>query len=79
MEVNILLWEIRLYVFLNVLVRHLIAILELPVVIWLLLHSVVSQVDKSIGEIIQGEFFARGSNVAILVEVTFEVAIDWGQ
>ena len=79
MKIYVLLGEIGLYIFLQVLVRHLIAILKLPIIIRLFLYSVIGQMNKPIGQVIQGKLLAGGPYVAILIEVTFEVAVDGGK
>lgn len=48
-------WHVRVDVFLEVLIRHLVAILELTIVVALLLNGIISQVDEPVPKIFEVE------------------------
>ena len=60
-------------------VGELVATLKLPVVITLLLHCVVSQMNKSISNILKIEVLATSPKVALIVPIALEVAINCSQ
>lgn len=55
---------------------HLVSVLVLPIVLRVLLHRVVSQMNVLIVQVLDIEFFAACSDVAVLVEVPFKMPID---
>jgi hypothetical protein len=57
---------------------HLVSVLVLPIVLGVLLHRVVSQMNVFIVQVLDVEFFAACSDVAVLVEVAFQMPIDRG-
>ena len=57
-------------------IANLIRRLLLAVIVSLLLHCVVGKVDQAVCYVVQVERTARGPNVAFLVIVCLEVAID---
>jgi hypothetical protein len=64
---------------LEIWVRELVATLKLPVVITLLLDCVVSQMNKSISNILKIEVLATSPKVALIVPIALEVAINSSQ
>ena len=60
-------------------VGELVATLKLPVVITLLLNCVVSQMNKSISNILKIEVLATSPKVALIVPIALEVAINSSQ
>lgn len=60
-------------------VGELVATLKLPVVITLLLDCVVSQMNKSISNILKIEVLATSPKVALIVPIALEVAINSSQ
>jgi hypothetical protein len=64
---------------LEVWVGELVATLKLPVVITLLLDCVVSQMNKSISNILKIEVLATSPKVALIVPIALEVAINSSQ
>ena len=60
-------------------VGELVATLKLPVVITLLLDCVVSQMNKSICNILKIEVLATSPKVALIVPIALEVAINCSQ
>jgi hypothetical protein len=64
---------------LEVWVGELVAALKLPIVITLLLDCVVSQMNKSISNILKIEVFATSPKVALIVPIALEVAINCSQ
>ena len=66
-------------VLLEVGVGELVATLKLPVVITLLLDCVVSQMNKSICNILKIEVLATSPKVALIVPIALEVAINCSQ
>ena len=63
-------------VFLEVMQTHLVSVLVLPIVLGVLLHRVVSQMNVLIVQVLDVKFFAACSDVAVLVEVPFQMPID---
>ena len=59
--------------------RQLVSLLIPTVVVWLLLHGVICQVNQLISEIIVDEGARRGSKVAIVVRVAFKFIVGQGQ
>ena len=56
MKVDSLLgWHVCVDVFLEVLIRHLVAILELTIVVALLLNGIIGQVDEPVPKIFEVE------------------------
>ena len=60
-------------------VGELVAALKLPVVITLLLDCVVSQMNKSISNILKIEVFATSPKVALIVPIALEVHVTYYQ
>ena len=57
---------------------HLVSVLVFPIVLRVLLHRVISQMNVLIVKILDVKFFAACSDVAVLVEVAFQMPIDRG-
>ena len=57
-------------------IAELIARLKLSVIIELLLHSIVGEMHKPVGDILEGELPATGPEIAIGIPVALQVAID---
>jgi len=55
---------------------HLISVFVLPIVLGVLLHRVVSQMNVLIVQVLDVEFLTAGPNVAVFVEVPLEMPID---
>jgi hypothetical protein len=51
---------------LKILVRELVALLELPIALGLLLHGVVGEVDESVLDVLHRELLTRRAEVALL-------------
>ena len=61
--------HMQIDILLEILVGYFVPIFEFAIVIALLLHCVVRQVNKSITQILQVEFLARRSYVPIFVKI----------
>jgi len=60
------------YHFREVLETHFVSVFELAVIGCTLLDTVVGQVDVLVFHVVQGEFAATSSNVAVVVEIALE-------
>lgn len=63
-------------VLLEVLQTHLIAIFILPIVLRVLLHSVISQMDEFVIEFFDIKLLAARADVCILIEKSFQMTVD---
>ena len=75
-DVDVHVWVRLPQVLLEIIQTQLIPILILPVVVGVLLHRVVGQVNKLVMHVLYVEFLARGADVGIFIEVPFEVPVD---
>ena len=66
-------------VLLEIRVGELVSRLKLAIVITLLLHGIISEMNKPISNVFQIEVFATCPKVALIVPITLEVAIDSSQ
>jgi hypothetical protein len=55
---------------------HLVSVFVLPIVLGVLLHRVVSQMNVLIVQVLDVKFLTTCSDVAVFVEVPFQVTID---
>ncbi len=55
---------------------HLVSILVLPIVLRVLLHRIISQMDVLIVQVLYVEFLTACSDVAVLIKVSFQMSID---
>ena len=55
---------------------HLVSVFVLPIVLGVLLHRVVSQMNVLIVQVLDVKFLTARPNVAVFVEVPFQVTID---
>ena len=55
---------------------HLVSILVLPIVLGVLLNRVVGQMNVLIVQVLDVKFLTACPNVAVFVEVPFQMAID---
>ena len=63
-------------VVLEVSVRKFVASLILTVVLSVLLNCVVGKMDHPVGQVLQSEFSATGSQVAICIEIALNVTVN---
>lgn len=69
----------RVKIFLEVRVWEFIAALELSIVVTFLLYGVISEVNKSVCNVLEIEVLAARAEVALVVPVTLQVSVDGGQ
>ena len=67
---------IMIEVSLKITITHLVAILKLSKIFGLFLDGIISEMNKLVIKILQIEFSAGSSNVAIFIKVSFEGFID---
>ncbi len=60
-------------------VRQLVPRFKLSIIITLLLHSIIGQVDQPVGDILQAELLAARPEVSLIVPVTLQIPIHCGQ
>lgn len=63
-------------VVLEISVRKFVASLILTVVLCVLLNGVVSKMDHPVGQVLQSEFSAASSQVAICIEIALNVTVN---
>jgi hypothetical protein len=76
LEANVQVWVIFVKVHLELVVRQFVTGLKLSVVFSSLLHSIIGEVYKTVGKIVDAILSTRGPQVAFLVHEHFSVAID---
>lgn len=72
-------WILVPEVLLEVLQRHFVAIFELSIVVTVLLYGIIGQMNKLVIQVVDVILLTTSSNVTILIEVTFQMTIDWSQ
>lgn len=56
--------------------RQFVCILKLAIIIRVLLNSVIGQMNELVAQVLHTELLARGSQIAILVEIAYQVSVD---
>ena len=75
-DINVHVWVRLLQVLLEVIQTQLVTVLILPVVVGILLHRVIGQVNELVVHVLDVEFLARRADVGIFIEVPFEMTVD---
>mmetsp|Transcript_28685 Transcript_28685/g.38246 ORF Transcript_28685/g.38246 Transcript_28685/m.38246 type:complete len:259 (+) Transcript_28685:746-1522(+) len=78
-EVDLEMAKVAIEVVLVVAERQLVALLIPPILIRLLLHRVVSQVNQLVAQIVIDEVTRRGAQVSVVVDVPFELVVGEGE
>ena len=76
MKIEIKVWLLGADNLREILEAHLVAILELSIILSLRLDSIVREMHCNIGHVIQGVLFTARPNITILIAVAFHTTID---